>query len=140
MPMKVCKLILSFCLLFVVAIGPVTAASNKLKIKIKFVSAELIENNHVGNEWATSGTISNKKINEGDSVTLSLKSTDSIKIKVEAAELDKIPDVGTGNLSIKASTITKKTTKSIKVIVTENRGRYSGNSAEWKFTFELSKA
>ncbi|WP_027084416.1 hypothetical protein [Cohnella panacarvi] len=133
------KMILSFTLVSALTISSVSAASKSVKIKITYVNAELVENNHVGNEWATSGIINNKEILEGDSIILDMKSTDSIKIKAKASELDKIPDSGSGSTSIKVSAITKKTTKTLKVTVKENRGRYSGNTAEWKFIFEISK-
>lgn len=138
---KVMKSFVVLSLLFAVTVGSTYAATKTSKITIKFVSAELIENNHVGNEWATEGSVNNKELSEGKSVTLNVKSTDTVQIKVTASELDKIPDIGSANLTVKTSNLTKtKITKSIKVTVTENRGRYSGNTAEWKFTFELSKA
>lgn len=140
MMMKVVKSVVVLSLLFATIAGSTSAASTTSKITIRFVSAELIENNHVGNEWATEGYVNNKELNEGRSITLNLKSSDTIQIKATATEQDKSPDIGSATLSVKASNITKKTTKSIKVIVKENKGRYSGNTAEWKFTFEFSKA
>ncbi|GMK41302.1 hypothetical protein PCCS19_43580 [Paenibacillus sp. CCS19] len=140
MLVKLMKSIVALTLLVTTAATPTFAATKTSSITVKFVSAELIENNSVGNEWETEGFVNNKALSEGMSVTLKLKTTDSLKIKVTASELDKIPDIGSANLTVKASTISKKTTKSLKVIVKENRGRYSGNTAEWKFTFEISKA
>lgn len=99
----------------------------------------LVENNHVGNEWLTTAYINDKEVKEGGSVTLNLKSTDSVKLKAYAEEQDKIPDSNSSNTAIKASNITKTINKNLKVVVTENRGRYSGNTAEWKFTFKIQK-
>lgn len=140
MLVKLMRSIVILSLLVATTATPTFAATKTSKFTIKFVSAELVENNHVGNEWATEGSVNNKALNEGKSVTLNLKPSDSIQIKASASELDKIPDIGSANLTVKASSITKKTTKSFKVIVTENRGRYSGDTAEWKFVFEISKA
>ncbi|MNN69269.1 hypothetical protein D3C81_1850430 [compost metagenome] len=66
-----------------------------------------------------------------------MKKTDSVKLKAYAEEQDKVPDVGSSNSSIKVSSVTKTINKSLKVTVTENRGRYSGNSAEWEFKFKI---
>ncbi|MGG4143733.1 hypothetical protein ABEW34_11410 [Paenibacillus algorifonticola] len=57
-----------------------------------------------------------------------------------ATEQDKIPDVGTANKSFKASTVTSSKKHALDVKVVENRGRYSGNAAKWKFVFKVEKA
>jgi hypothetical protein len=133
------KAILVLSLLSVLHIQPMSAAAKTIKIKVTLVSVELIENNHVGNEWYATAYVNGKEIEEGTSVTLNLKSSESVKLKASAEEQDKIPDVGTSNSSIKVSSVTKTINKSLKVNVVENRGRYSGNSAEWKFTFKIQK-
>jgi type IV secretory pathway TrbF-like protein len=101
---------------------------------------ELVENSHVGNEWYTTASVNGKEIEEGSSVTLKLKSSESLKLKAYAEEQDKIPESGSANATVKVSSVTKDITKSLKVKVTENRGRYSGNTAEWKFTFKVQKS
>jgi len=131
---------LAFLLITVFLGQSVSAATAKTtKIKVTLVSVELVENNHVGNEWYTEAYVNGKKIKEGSTVTLNLKSSESVKLKAYAEEQDKIPDVGTATLSIKASSISKTMNKSLTVKVKENRGRYSGNMAEWKFTFKIQK-
>ncbi|QTH45742.1 hypothetical protein J4772_15755 [Cohnella sp. LGH] len=137
---KSMRLMLAFLLITVFLGQSVSAATAKTtKIKVTLVSVELVENNHVGNEWYTAGYVNGKEIKEGSTVTLNLKSSESVKLKAYAEEQDKIPDVGTANLSIKASSISKTMNKSLTVKVKENRGRYSGNTAEWKFTFKIQK-
>ncbi|MFC5703949.1 hypothetical protein ACFPVX_21890 [Cohnella faecalis] len=118
---------------------PATAAVKTIKVKVSLVSVELIENNHVGNEWYTSGSVNGKEIVEGSSVILKLKPAESVKLRAYAEEQDKIPDSGSSDSSIKASSISKKISKALTVTVTENRGRYSGNTANWKFVFEIQK-
>ena len=137
---KKTKLLLSLALLFCWISGPASAAPKTIKLKVTFVSAELIRNDHVGNEWSTSASVNQKRLTEGSGIHLTIKSTDSLKIAAEAAELDKIPDRGSGTISLKASSVTKSVTRSVNVVVKENRGRYSGNTAEWKFTFKIAKA
>ncbi|MHA6531253.1 hypothetical protein [Paenibacillus sp. BAC0078] len=141
MRMKEIRIMAMLLLLFSLAV-PVqstSAAAKNVKIKVTLVSAELTENNHVGNEWYTVADANGKEIAEGDSVVLTLKSTDSVKLTAYAEEQDKIPDSASKAASIKVSSITKTTTKALKVTVVENRGRYSGNTATWKFTFSLKK-
>ncbi|WP_019913046.1 hypothetical protein [Paenibacillus sp. HW567] len=141
MRMKEIRIMAMLLLLFSLAV-PVqstSAASKNVKIKVTLVSAELTENNHVGNEWYTVANANGKEIAEGDSVVLTLKSTDSVKLTAYAEEQDKIPDSASEAASVKVSNITKTTTKALKVTVVENRGRYSGNTATWKFTFSLKK-
>ncbi|WP_232015889.1 hypothetical protein [Paenibacillus baekrokdamisoli] len=134
------KPVLCFILLFGLSVQPLFAAEKTVKIKVTLSNVELIENNHVGNEWLTEGSVNGKEIDEGSTVVLNLKASDTIALKAYAEEQDKIPDIGTSTTSIKVSKVTKKTTKSIKVKVVENRGRYSGESATWKFDFVIEKA
>lgn len=128
-----------FALFLAVLAQPVSAASKTAKVKVTLVSVQLVENNHVGNEWLTAAYINGKQVQQGSSITLTLKSTDKITLKAYAEEQDKIPEDGTATVSIKASSVTQTISKSLTVEVIENRGRYSGNSAEWKFTFKIQK-
>ncbi|MBO7746459.1 hypothetical protein I8J29_19785 [Paenibacillus sp. MWE-103] len=121
------------------AAQPVTAASKTAKIKVTFVRATLAQNNHVGNEWWTGGYVNGKEVPEGGSVTLNVKSTDTIKLLAEAQEQDKYPDDGQASAAVKVSSVTKSLDKALSVTVTENRGRYSGNTAKWKFTFKIQR-
>ncbi|MFK4302156.1 MULTISPECIES: hypothetical protein [unclassified Paenibacillus] len=64
----------------------------------------------------------------------------SIKLYAYADEPDKIPDEGEASKNVKVSTISAKgSTVRLRVIVTENRGRYSGNQAVWEFTYKIKK-
>lgn len=132
--------LLILSLLSILLVQPATTAAAKtVKIKVTLVSIELVENNHVGNEWYTAAYVNGKEIKKSSTVTLNLKPTESVKLKAYAEEQDKIPDVGTSTASIKASSVSKPVNKALKVTVKENRGRYSGNTAEWKFTFKIQK-
>jgi len=127
-------------LTFILTVQPLSAAAGKtVKIKVTLVSVNLVENNHVGNEWYTEGYVNGKPIQEGESVTLTLKTTGSLTLKALAEEQDSIPDEGSKSTAIKVSSITKSINKSIKVVVVENRGRYSGNTAEWEFKYRIQK-
>ncbi|WP_219835631.1 hypothetical protein [Paenibacillus sp. R14(2021)] len=126
-------------LLVLLLAQPVSAAGKTTKIKVTFVGASLDENNHVGNEWWSGAYVNGKPIDEGGSVTLNVKSTDTIKLKAEAQEQDKYPDDGEASTTVKAASVTKTITKALHVTVVENRGRYSGNTAQWTFAFQIQK-
>jgi hypothetical protein len=142
-----CSALSIMLLITVLFVQPVhvDAANKKAKtdktvnVTVTFVSAKLVENDHVGNEWVTEAKINGKVIAEGKSVKLKLKPTDNIKLSAYAEEQDKIPDYNEEEASIKVSSIKKTLNKKLKVIVTENRGRYSGNEAKWEFTFKIAK-
>ncbi|WP_337100017.1 hypothetical protein [Paenibacillus sp. YIM B09110] len=136
---KLLKSIAVLSLISMLLVHPVSAEAKTVKLKVTLVSMELVENNHVGNEWYAAAYVNGKEVKTGSTVTLTLKTTDSIKLKAYAEEQDKIPESGTATLSVKAANVTKTISKSLKVTVTENRGRYSGNSADWKFTFKIQK-
>ncbi|WP_028543602.1 hypothetical protein [Paenibacillus taiwanensis] len=132
------RAVLSFVLLFVLIAQPALAAPKQTKVEVTFVSAELVENDHVGNEWATGASVNGKTIKEGESLVLAVKANGSISLKANAEEQDKYPDKGTTSQSVKVSSITAKASeKVLNVTVTENRGRYSGNKAKWKFIFSV---
>ncbi|GLX70331.1 hypothetical protein [Paenibacillus glycanilyticus] len=133
------KLALAVMAVSTLFMQPVAAADKTTKLKVTLVSVELVENNHVGNEWETTAYVNGKEVQEGKSVTLNLKASDSIKLKAYAEEQDKIPESGSANVAVKVSSITKSVNKALQVVVTENRGRYSGNTAEWKFTYKIQK-
>jgi hypothetical protein len=133
------KALLVLSLFALLLAQPVSAAAKTVEVKVTLVRVELIENNHVGHEWYTTASVNGKELREGSTVTLKLKSTGSVKLEAYAEEQDKIPEAGTAVSTIKVSSVTKSINKSLKVKVVENRGRYSGNSAEWKFTFKIQK-
>ncbi|MBY9078381.1 hypothetical protein KIH86_24180 [Paenibacillus sp. HN-1] len=136
---KICRAALLLVMAFVLIAQPVMASGKTVKVKVTFVSATLVENNHVGNEWWWGGYVNGKELEEGSSVTLDVSSSGTISLKAEAQEQDKIPDEGSKSASVKVSSLTSAVTKSVNVTVVENRGRYSGNTATWKFVFKVEK-
>ncbi|MEK3714913.1 hypothetical protein [Paenibacillus sp. FSL R7-0333] len=139
MKRKLATLLCVMILALSLSVQPLSAAGKTQKVKVTFVSAELIENNHVGNEWWWGGFVNGEELEEGDSVTLDVSSTGSIKLRAEAQEQDKIPDEASASVAIKVSTLKDTQNKSLTVKVVENRGRYSGNTASWKFVFKIDK-
>lgn len=62
---------------------------------------------------------------------MSCKESDKILIQAYVEEQDNIPDYGSNSLEINVSGLKngKINTSSTEVVVSENRGRYSGNTA-----------
>lgn len=136
---KLVKYFAMLVIVFAISAQPSMAAGKTEKIKVTFVSADLVENNHVGNEWWWGGFVEGKELAVGDSVTLNVSTTGSIKLHAEAQEQDKIPDDGEATATLKVSSLKATQNKSLSVTVVENRGRYSGNTATWKFVFKIVK-
>ncbi|MCL9659182.1 hypothetical protein L2089_00665 [Paenibacillus hunanensis] len=115
-----------------------TAASSSCKVTLTKVS--LVSNDHVGNEWYTEATAGGKSLEEGESVTVKAGSNGKIKLYAYAQEQDKIPEDGESSKTVSVSSISSSgSTVKLRVTVTENRGRYSGNEAVWEFTYVLKK-
>ncbi|BCG58445.1 hypothetical protein [Paenibacillus sp. URB8-2] len=131
------KVSLLFMLAFILSAQPLLAAGKAAKFKVTYVSAELVENEHVGNEWWWGGYVNGKELEEGSSVTVS--ATGSIKLRAEAQEQDKYPEDGFDTVTVKLSSLKSSINKTLNVTVTENRGRYSGNTATWRFVFKIEK-
>lgn len=114
--------------------------SKYIDLSITFNGATLISNNHVGNSWGVSAYVNGTNISRGETVDLSIKSNDILKLTAMAEEYDSIDDVGRKNKSIIISDIDLSKTNEyvLEVVVTENRGRYSGNSALWQFYFTIT--
>ncbi len=143
---KISKKIIGFFLILCIIIScnlfTVGAATPKVKVTVKLDSIECVENNHVGNEWSFGCTVNKKELAKGDSISVSTTSTGKITIVSSVEEEDKIPDIGSKTLSIPVSKLKAKkdTTYTSQVTVTENRGRYSGNKAIWKFTYIVKRS
>ncbi|KAA9004002.1 hypothetical protein F4V43_11375 [Paenibacillus spiritus] len=133
------SLLLVLLLILTLTAQPVSAAGKTPHVQVTFVRAELTENNHVGNEWAYAAYVNGQELEEGSSVTLSAGSSGSIKLKAVAEEQDKIPESGTASLTLQTAGLKSAKTSSLNVTVTENRGRYSGHTATWKFVFRIEK-
>ena len=125
--------------IFIISSQSLLAAGKTEKVKVTFVSADLVENNHVGNEWWWGGFVNGSELADGESIILNLSSTGTIKLHAEAQEQDKIPDDGETTTTLKVSSLKSSENKSLTVKVVENRGRYSGNTATWKFVFKIEK-
>lgn len=91
--------------------------------------ADMLSNNHVGNEWGYEIYYNDEAISNGATITAPINS--NISIEATVIEYDKITDYGYSyiDLTLKDNEIAKTT-----VTVRENRGRYTGNIATWEIT------
>lgn len=116
------------------------AASNKSNISITLNSITCVSNNHVGNEWSFGCKVNKVSLKEGGTVKVSSSTSDKISITATAVENDSYPDSNSKTLTIPVSKLKEGGNPySLNVTVTEDRGRYSGNKATWKFSFTVKK-
>lgn len=101
------------------------------------VSCSMDYNNHVGNEWYEEFYLNGKEISYGDSITLPLGS--SVQAKSICIENDSIPDVGSasGSVNVKRDYFQSGFTITQDIVVRENRGRYTGNTAGFTVVYTL---
>ena len=137
-------LVLAIILCLVIPVSSIAASKakattpeQKYKITVSF-SVKKVSNNHVGNKWTYVITSGETAINKGKSATFELTGAESLELICQATENDSYPDVGTNTITINTADLKEgKNTVTTTVIVTEDRGRYAGNTAEYKFTVTI---
>lgn len=109
----------------------------KMEVTITLKSVTMLYNDSVGSEWGYSFTVNNVDYNKGESHKFTIEKKDSINITAQMTEYDKIPDNGYSSCTYNYNELKNlmQSSRNLDVIVVENRGRYSGNSASWKFTY-----
>lgn len=109
-------------------------------------SATLVRNNSVGNEWSYTvlvksgdGYANEERLHLRGNTRLSIDTTQPVRLDVIVVEDENYPDVGRASHDLDLSTleIGAPTWIEIPVTVREDRGRYSGNTAEWVFTIVI---
>lgn len=94
-------------------------------------TAKKISNNSVGNDWKITYKHNEEIIKNGYQILLSLEVFTFQTIEVEIREKDKIDDVGCGKMNV---AICDGGSGKVKITITENNGRYKGNTAEWEIS------
>lgn len=95
------------------------------------ITAELLINNSVGNEWEHNYTYNGQKIHNGFETTKRLEDNDCITILITVIENDRYPDISQDYITVNIQS-GETTTKCITVY--ENKGAFKGNYAIWKYT------
>lgn len=100
-------------------------------------TARCVAKNHVGNSWGKQLNLNGDPVNGTGRVTV--ENGDYITVEWEIWENDKNPDWGHyfERIEITPEIMTKGYKIEATVWVTENGGRYSGNSAEWAVTITI---
>ncbi|MBE6774153.1 MAG: hypothetical protein E7544_08005 [Ruminococcaceae bacterium] len=133
----------------VVEITDTTASSTSNRVSVKSdtdtdcnlykinISANCISNNSVGKDWVQIFSINDQQIKNGDKISISKDISEvNFKIYVEESD-DSLPDIATKEIILNLESKEATTTS---LIVTENKGRFSGNTAEWEITVSTEKA
>lgn len=95
------------------------------------ITEDLKFNHSVGNEWQIVYMCGDRTIESGEKWTVPIDSTEAIKIKISITEKDAQSDNSQGSLTVALRDDVKKSTT---ITVTENMGRFKGNTAQWEIT------
>lgn len=121
------------------------ADNGEVLFTVKLESVDLIQNNSVGNDWTLTASVNNNKIREGETTNVKLNTNSSAKDYIyltgQAEEDDTEIDKGKQSISVYGDSLNpyKDNKIQVDVIVRENRGRYAGNTAKWRFNFLITK-
>lgn len=112
-----------------------------MKFTVQFCSANLMQNNSVGNNWSFQANINGKKIKEGRKINITATTKDKISFSASAKERDFISDIGSGGISVNIVDLklAQDNIYPIEVTVAENKGMYTGYTAIWKFNFSVKR-
>lgn len=102
-------------------------------------SFDMDYNDHVGNDWSYYASVNGVRIKDGGS-TITCKAGKPITVYAKCVEDDTYPDVGenTYEFTPPASYIGDTFYASVGVVVTEDRGRYAGNTAKFIVQFDFN--
>lgn len=108
--------------------------------EVSFLSAKLEYNHSVGNEWGYSFVVNHNEMKKGQSKNFLLSKGSSLILEAFATEFDKVPDHGSARYEYTFDDLKRNSsiTDDLTVIVTENRGRFSGNTAAWVFRYQIA--
>lgn len=99
------------------------------------ISASLQYNNSVGNDWRKVYTCDGSPFSSGKRLEVPLGAVKTVVINATITEADKWSDVGFGSLSVD---LVDGFTTSTTITITENKGRYRGNTAKWEITCKVA--
>lgn len=102
-------------------------------------TAKLAYNGHVGNNWGYGLKFDGEIIDSGCSIEATYTTFSPVTITAFATEFDSINDYGSEKVYLSDIDVGEKKSFDIDVIVRENRGRYSGNTAKWVFVITAER-
>ncbi len=111
-------------------------------LNLRFVHAENVYNNHVGNEWRFGTFIGDVQLNLGDGINIvynSLEENFALKAVLQEGR-EQYND--SNEKSINLSLLDLKNNHNegfyVEIELMERNGRFAGNKALWKFYYELN--
>ncbi len=93
------------------------------------ITANLLSNKSVGDDRSKRYTCDGESVPKKTQFLVPIGTTETVEITATVVEQDKYPDVGEGVLSV---TLNDGFEASTTITVKENKGRYKGNTAQWK--------
>lgn len=119
------------------ATADITVAASPQKFRVSW-SATMVSNDHVGNNWSKTFEVNGAACASGSVITIAPGSECEIRLTVQ--ENDSRPESNSHFERIAFSEELCKNGYSVsdELYVRENGGRYSGNTAEWKFSITLT--
>jgi hypothetical protein len=94
-----------------------------------YFSRSAVYNHSVGNDFICAYTLDGEKISSGQ--TVSSRAGETVAVSIELTEQDKHPDTGYGQIEISIEAGAEANTQ---IQLTENHGRYKGNTALMSIT------
>jgi len=110
-----------------------------MEVSVTLNSVYMEYNNSVRNEWDYGFSVNNTEYKRGSTHKFTISEIQNLIINAATTEYDKIPDNSYNSTIYTYEELKSKNKFSdlIEVKVVENRGRYSGNSALWKFKYNV---
>lgn len=94
-----------------------------------------LSNHSVGNNWRFAYTCDGEIVSDGKEWTVPIGTDKIVELRVVITEQDKSPDIGEGTLMVSLS---DGFATSELITVTEDKGRYTGNTAQWEITCQVT--
>ncbi len=134
------SLMAAYLLIVVILLfGSADSLRGQSSLSLTYVDAELILNQHVGNEWTHSVWLNGNPLERGRAVRLEPVNRYELSVAVEETN-EKYIDDGHTTRVLTADLLQKALTDEsfyLDVTVTEGNGRYAGGRAVWRFYFSL---
>ena len=114
---------------------PVKLSPQKFRITW---SAKLVDSNHVGDSWSKIFEVNNEVFSSGSMITVDPDSQFTVRLTIQENDSKPDTDYYFARITYSEELCENGYKISDSLYVTENGGRYSGNSAEWNITITIT--
>lgn len=101
-------------------------------------SAKLVDSNHVGNNWSKTFEVNDEAFSSGSVITVDPDSQFTVRLTIQENDSKPDTDYYFARIAYSEELCENGYEVSETLYVTENGGRYSGNSAEWNITITIT--